>query len=577
LWRDRTTSLLQIIPAWLLLGVLLLAPLGLMLKDSFRPLGEEDEVADLVVVGESQTHYQAAFRPSARTIYWRSFWVATLTTAITLAIGYPVAYYVAMIAPRRWRSLLLIAVAVPFWTSLVIRTSAWKLILGTGGPIDLLNKWMGGEGFDWNNTPTAVILSLVYCELPFMILPLYASMEKLDRTLVQAANDLGAAPRHALWRVTIPLTRPGILAGCAIVYIGSAGQYVIAELMAGGKFPLAGWLINSYFLGDSPSPNRGAAISFVVMGLVLASMVGLFAGVAAVAWCVARMIRMIAEGRESKVIPVNDTGTRRGLHALLARIHRILQHRTLSSVTGLTLFFLYLPILMLILFSFNASSGQAVWKGFTLKWYSAALANEEVRTAIGHTLSVAAGSTLIATIVGTLAGLALAKKFPGWRVTGALLYVPVVIPEIVLAVALLTILIALRWINTQGGLIIAHAAFCTSYVAIVVRARLAGFDRTLEEAARDLGAGRLGVFWRVKFPLMLPGIVSGAILAMTVSVDDYLVTSYVRPAGYETLPTYIYGKVHSGVTPEVNAISTLMLLATAVIIAAGYWLMRERR
>jgi len=159
--RDQKTSLLQALPAWLLLGALLLLPLGLMLKDSFRPPSEEDEIADLVVTGAPQTHYQAAFRASAATIYWRSFWVASLTTAITLAIGYPVAYYIALIAPKNRRALLLIAVAVPFWTSLVIRTSAWKLILGTGGPIDLLSKALGAGEFDWNGTPTAVILSLV--------------------------------------------------------------------------------------------------------------------------------------------------------------------------------------------------------------------------------------------------------------------------------------------------------------------------------------------------------------------------------------------------------------------------------
>jgi len=257
-------------------------------------------------------------------------------------------------------------------------------------------------------------------------------------------------------------------------------------------------------------------------------------------------------------------------------IHRIAHHRTLPAFTTLTLLFLYLPILTLILFSFNASTGQAVWRGFTFHWYAVALSNQDVRTAISHTLTIAISSTLISTIIGTLAGLALARHFPGRRATTALLYIPVVIPEIVLAVALLTILITLGWINTVSGLIIAHVAFCTSYVAIVVRARLADFDRTLEEAARDLGAGKLATFWRVKFPLILPGILSGAILALTVSVDDYLVTSYVRPLGYETLPTYIYNKVHTGVTPEINAISTLMLLATAAIIAIANKLTRTR-
>ena len=238
----------------------------------------------------------------------------------------------------------------------------------------------------------------------------------------------------------------------------------------------------------------------------------------------------------------------------------------LRAWTWALLFFLYAPILVLVLFSFNSAKSQAVWGGFTLKWYAKALGNADVQAALRRSIAVAGLTTLAAAAIGTLAGLGLARRFPGRAATTGLLFLPIMIPEIVLAVALLTFFSVASWNLSPTTVVISHVVFCSSYVAIVVRARLAGFDRTLEEAARDLGAGPLGVFWRVKFPLILPGIVAGALLAFTVSLDDYLITAYVRPAAYDTLPVYIYAQVRRGVTPEINAVSTLMLAATMIII-----------
>ncbi len=237
-----------------------------------------------------------------------------------------------------------------------------------------------------------------------------------------------------------------------------------------------------------------------------------------------------------------------------------------------TLFlFLYAPIAMLIAFSFNDSKSQSVWKGFTLSWYPAALQNELVRAAVGRSLIAATITTLVAGLIGTLAGLALARRFPGRRATTGLLYLPILIPEVVLGVALLTFFAALNWQLSATTVILSHIAFSTSYVAIVVRARLEGFDRSLEEAARDLGAAPAAVFWRVKFPLILPGIVAGALLAFTVSLDDYVITSFVSQQ-FQTLPVYIYSQVKRGVTPEINAVSTLLLVLTIAAVIIAQWL-----
>jgi spermidine/putrescine transport system permease protein len=248
----------------------------------------------------------------------------------------------------------------------------------------------------------------------------------------------------------------------------------------------------------------------------------------------------------------------------------------LRTYAGLVYLFLYAPIVVLIIYSFNASVQTARWLGFTPRWYGQVMRDHELIESAWNSLLVAGVTTLAATIVGTLAGLGLAQlKENRGSATKSLLFLPIVIPEIVVGAALFTLFVAVEWELGFWSIVVAHVSFSVSYVAIVVRARLAGFDRTLEEAARDLGAGPLGVFWRVKFPLMLPGIAAGALLVFTLSIDDYVITSFV--AGIKTLPLHIYAKLKINATPETNAISTLLLAVTIALIAVATWLVRERK
>jgi spermidine/putrescine transport system permease protein len=231
--------------------------------------------------------------------------------------------------------------------------------------------------------------------------------------------------------------------------------------------------------------------------------------------------------------------------------------------------FLYAPIIVLVVYSFNTSVQTARLAGFTPKWYAQVLRDHELIEAAGNSLLIALLTTVVATVVGTLAALGLARLAgSGGKLTRGVLYL--------MGAALLTWFASLKWELGLGSIVAAHVSFSVSYVAIVVRARLAGFDRTLEEAARDLGAGPLGVFWRVKFPLMLPGIVAGALLVFTLSIDDYVITSFVADT-VKTLPLLIYAKLKINATPETNAISTLMLMVTIGMIAAATWLVSERK
>lgn len=249
----------------------------------------------------------------------------------------------------------------------------------------------------------------------------------------------------------------------------------------------------------------------------------------------------------------------------------------LLTESFLVYLFLYAPIIILVIFSFN-SSRYAIWEGFSLDWYKKAIQDELIIRSIKNSLIVAVATTIASTIIGTLAALGMQRfQFKVKNAVDGLFYLPVIIPEIVMAAALVTFFGFVQFTLSMTTVIIAHIAFCVSYVVIVVRARLEGFDQTLEEAAMDLGANEFQTFFKVTLPVIAPGILSGALLAFTLSVDDYVITSFVAGVGSTTLPLQIYSMVKTKVTPEINAVSTLLLIPTIILIIISDRLQREKK
>ncbi|MEG4942139.1 ABC transporter permease [Microcoleus sp. F4-D5] len=252
--------------------------------------------------------------------------------------------------------------------------------------------------------------------------------------------------------------------------------------------------------------------------------------------------------------------------------------------------FLYLPILILIIYSFNASRFNAVWRGFTLDWYRslfsnaggtiAASSSAGIVTALNNSLLIAAISTVLATIFGTTIALALERfHFPGRKAVEALLFLPIIMPEITIGISLLVFFtLVFRIVENLTGIrlnlglptvIIGHVVFNISFVTITVRARLAELDPILEQAAFDLGANEWRTFWRITLPLIGPAIFSAALLAFTLSLDDFVVTFFTTGVGSVTLPLFVYGMIKFAVTPAINAISTLMLFASLLLVLSA--------
>lgn len=242
-------------------------------------------------------------------------------------------------------------------------------------------------------------------------------------------------------------------------------------------------------------------------------------------------------------------------------------------LTWIVLVFLYIPIIVLIVASFNESRFGGEWTGFSLKWYQRLLMERGIWNALKNSLIVALSATVASTILGFSAALTLHRFKTGLqKFHYSLLYTPLVIPDILMGIGLLLFFVAL---NIQLGLFtvfIAHTTFCISYVAMVILARLQNFDFSVIEAAQDLGANSWTVLRRVTIPLLLPGITAGALLAFTLSIDDFVITFFVVGQGATTLPLYIYSMIKFGSTPVINALSAILLLATFIIVYISRYL-----
>lgn len=251
---------------WLILFFLL--PLCIIVIYSFlrrSPTGDIDWTFSL------ENYIRLFSNPLYLGVFWRSFAYAVVTTALCLVIGYPLAFFIAR-QNERWRATLIFLVMIPFWTNFLVRIYAWRILLNNTGVINTVIEAIGLERLNLINTPTAVMIGLVYGELPFMVLPLYAALERFDWTLLEAAQDLYASRAKAFWRVLLPLTMPGITAGCVLVFVPTVGAFVVPQLLGGNKVAMLGNILEDQFQSAQNIPF-GSAIALVFMAILTLAIV----------------------------------------------------------------------------------------------------------------------------------------------------------------------------------------------------------------------------------------------------------------------------------------------------------------
>jgi len=253
---------------------------------------------------------------------------------------------------------------------------------------------------------------------------------------------------------------------------------------------------------------------------------------------------------------------------------------TPAGLVGLALglAFLYVPLALVILFSFNASRLVTVWAGVSLRWYGEMLSNAALLDAAAVSLAVGVLSATLALLVGLLVGVVLARvtRFPGRAAFSGMAHVPLVLPEVITGLGLLLLFVALDWDRGFVTIVLSHATFSAAFVAILVHARLVDFDHALEEAAMDLGATPLAAFCRITLPLIAPTLTAGWLLAFTLSLDDLVIASFVSGPGATTLPMRLYSQMRLGVTPEINAASTVMIVVVGLAVIAASLLQKRQ-
>ena len=540
-WGSRGVLLGPGVAYWL---VLFLIPVGLLLAYSFFTRGPYGGVRyDLTL-----ENYRRALDPLYLRVLLTSLRIALASTALALLLGYPAAYFIAT-APRKRRLLLLMLVILPFWTSFLIRTYAWIVLLN---PVGLINKLLGLIGIGplpllYNEG--SIVVGLVYAYLPLMILPIYSSIERLGDGPREAAQDLYARPWSTFRRVLLPLTMPGVVAGCIFVFVPSMGNFIVPDLLGGGQEVMVGNLIQQQFLSARDWPF-GATLAVALIGIMLILLVGQ-----------ATVLRR-EQGTAERSPTESHAGRRHGRGWLRAHI-------------GIVYAFLYIPIAVLVVLSFNESGLPTAWTGFSLKWYGSLVDNQELIASVRTTLVVAVAVTGISTVHGTLLALGLHRTVRS-RFLDSALFVPAVIPDIVLAIGLLSFFNLVSMPLGVGTIVLAHVVFDMVFVAAIVRTRLGYFDVRIEEAAGDLYAGPLSTFLRVTLPVIAPGILAGALVAFTLSVDEFVIAFFNSGPTSITFPIRIYSMIRFGVTPEINAIAAIVLVVSLVLILVALRLSRGR-
>ena len=488
-------------------------------------------------------------------LLWRSIKMSSTVTLLTILMAYPVAYFLAFRVKKNLM-MWLVLINIPFVTSYLLRVIAWKVMLGNNG---IINSTLIDLGFI--QAPLeyllysrfAVVLTLTHAWAAFAILPIYVSLQKIDRSLLEAAADLGDGPVKRFFRITLPLSMPGVIAAAVIEFIPTVGDYITPIMVGGTKGIMIGQIIAAQF-GAAQNWPLGAALTIIMMTVITAL-------ACAFIWFSKRGTVKVKDMEATTHRPEQaHIGGRRFDWLVIYMI--------------IYLLFLYIPSLMLPIFSFNDSIQMVLpLKGFTLKWYQELANTPGLMASLGNSFRLAIPVATATVILATLAAKALTRyHMPGRSIAIGFILLPMVMPGIITAVGLFVLALTVGMPLSLWTIGISHTMTFLPFATLVIMARLDGFSKTIEEASLDLGISGFKTFWRITFPLILPGICAAFLLTFTASFDEFLFAFFL--GGSEvTLPVFIYSQVRFPQTlPAVLALGALLFLFSVVLVVLAMWL-----
>ena len=520
--------------------------------------------------------------------------VAGWTTLISLVAGYPVAYLLATVRDST-RNMLIIWVLMPFWTSFLVRTFAWIVLLGRSGAVnDLL------VALDLVEYPvrmiynfTGVMIGMVHALMPLCVLTMLSVMINIDANLPRAASTLGARGSQAFWRVYFPLSVPGVAAGGLLVFITALGFFITPALLGGRKDTMIVQLI-IFQIHEVLNWAFAGAISLLLLVTVLA-----------IFFLYDRLLGLSTLSGESSAAgsardrgPIARLGARLGLWFtggmgnLCDALGRLFDHvrpyradrpRRGSSrpavwaAAMLVIGFLAVPTFFVIPVSFT-EEGFLNWppKGFSLQWYELVFASSHWLEAAGRSLLVAVCAASLGMLIGVPAAFVLVRRrFLGKTAVFAFLVSPIIIPNIIIAVSLFYLFSKLALVGTIAGLVLGHTVLAIPYVVITVMALIKHYDQRLDQAAWTLGASRLQTFRRVTLPIIRPGLIAAFMFAFIISFDELTIALFVTGGDFTTLPKQMWDDAIMRVNPTLAAVATLLLVFMSCIIVLSEILRRR--
>ncbi len=614
------------IPSILWYSLFFVVPIGFIVVYSF---GTKD-ASKLIPVdlgNLSGSNYSSVFDETFFRVFRSTLRISAIATFACLAIGLPVAYLAAFKVPEKWKAIILALVVVPSFTSFLIRTVAWRIPLAPNGVFSkwLVDMgWVGPQGIQILETQLAVQVAIVYNYLGFMILPLFVALDRIDIRMREASKDLGAGRVATFFGVTLPLAGPGIVAGVLLTFIPMCGDYVTATVLGGAKGNMIGSMIASQFSGAQNWP-LGSAMAVLMIGAVLLFL----AGGAVVVWCVS----WIVKHPTSVTVRAKRAWHERMLERTRAGKSSMFTFDVLPIVlsiwAGAVLVFLFIPIGLVVLHSFNGGNSFTIWSGspgtrwwgqlfdgsvawavlarfaifvavgvglrlvlsrvtnlrsrtlnwfgpvaflvafvvngMLTNWYESIFEFTSIGDAIRNSFIAAFGATILAVFLGGFAGVALARKPGVWtKVFMATVFLILVTPEIMDAIALATWFPRVAdipilgypfkegWGPFSGGmnkLWVGQSLYASAVVTLIVRARLAGLDESLEEAAADLGAPPARAFRQITLPLISSALIAGGLLSFTLCLDNAVISTLIGEAGSTTFPVALLGATRGSIKP----------------------------
>jgi ABC-type spermidine/putrescine transport system permease subunit II len=546
---------LHLSPLVLWLGAGFALPLAVVALLSLQPAGEPFSPVGLDLTPE---HYAQLLGDGYYLgILGRTLLLAVGVTTACVVLGYPVAAWLARV-PGRWKSLAIALVLVPLLTNVVVRSLGVMLLLAPGGIVSGLLGLMGFGDVRLLFTWFAVGLALTQVFLPYMVMALYDGLQGQDGRLVEASNGLGAGPARTFFGVTLPLSLPALRGGIVVVFLLSSTAYVSATLLGGKKVLVSGMLVMQEAMALLNYPFA-AALAMVMLACSVLATVIVNTGVGRLTpWTAGRPTRLSGP----LLGPALAAPAWRAADVLGPWIYR--------ALLALGLALLLFPMALVVVASVNdvPQATVAGFHGFTWRWYGLVLDNERYLQALLVSAQLAGATVLVALLITVPAAFALVRhRIPRLELVVALLMLPLALPGIAKAVGMLKLL---QWFNQIPpflGLLLVHVVMVSPFMLAMLRASVAGLDRSLEEASQGLGSRPVTTLVRVILPQLAPGLVAAGVIGFLISFGEVTVTAFLVTAQMQTLPVRIYAEATFSLENTVNAVSTLIIAATVLCLA----------